>query len=354
MKKSEAWQNRCPDEGQWMQFFDGEGFPTEREALGRHLRGCMMCQNLFQSIGDAVLFGDGALDMVHPVSMRKGPNASRYWISAAAVAVVILGVGAGFHHVGQKAMAAVGSLFQVQKIGTTSVTPEQLAALSNTVTQGGHFTLNHYGSVAVAGPMRQVSVPLKSLGSYGMPNLWPQSLGSLKTASVDTGIKVTLKLNVPHINQLIQSQGGREFFPQRLNGLPFTVFVPSAATMSYSAHHGSTWTVEEMPQPTIAVPGRVPVGTVMKALENLPFLPPSLQSAVARMANWKNTLIVPLPGHPENVPVAGTQGIVETNQSGTSAGEAWVQKGLVVLVMKHQATPINRAGFIAEVSRLFS
>lgn len=350
MRATDIWLHRCPDEGQWMAFFDGEGKPTEREVLGAHLRSCTACQAIFESIGDTVMFADAALDLVHPTAARPYRRAIRWLTPVAAAAAVVLGLGIGFQSVGQNAMAAIASLFQVKTIGTVPVSPEQLAQLTRTVTQGGKVTLNYYGSVTVAGPMKQETVPLSELQSqHSMPNLWPQALGAASTATVQTGLRVTLKLNVSHINQLIQSQGGTDLFPMSLNQEPFTLVVPAWATVQ-----SGPWTLEEVPQPTVVAPGKVPVAQVTKALENLPFLPPALQNAVARMADWRNTLILPLPNNPQNVAVAGTQGIVDSNRKGTTVGEAWVQKdGLVVAVMEHQATPVNRQAFVTEVAQLF-
>lgn len=331
-----------------MAFFDGQGKTSDRERLGTHLRGCEDCQAVFEEIGNMVMFGDGALDLVHPAARVARRSRTRWLMPVAAAAVVVLGIGIGTQQAGQRIMAAIGTLFQVKSIGTVPVTPEQIAAITKTVTQGGKVSLAHYGSVTVAGPMKVAPVPASQLSSQGMPDLWPKGLGPVTTAMVDSGIRVTLKLNVPHINELIASEGGHDLFPASLNQEPFTLVVPAAATM-----RSGNWTVEEVPQPTLAVPGTVPVKAVTKALENLPFLPPSLQSAVAQMADWKNTLIVPLPGHPQNVAVAGTNGIVAENRLGTTAGEAWVQNGLVVAVMEHQSHKISQSAFQTEVGHLF-
>lgn len=332
-----------------MAFFDGEGRVSEREIMGAHLRSCLTCQTVFEEIGNAVTFGDTALDGIHPILRSGGGGVRKVWMSAAAAAVILAASGIAFHTAGQKALAAIGTLFQVNQVGTVGVTPAQLAKLSQIVTQGGHVTLAHYGSIKVAGPLQEAQVPVSQLSQYGMPNLWPVALGAVPNAVVQTGIQVTLKLNVPNINSLIVSQGGRDLFPKSLNQVPFTLSVPAAATVQHGA-----WTLDEAPRPTVALPGQVSVGGVAKALEHLPFLPTQLQSAVAQMANWKNTLIVPLPGHPQNVSVAGTHGIVDSNASGTTVGEAWVQRnGLVVAVMEHQSKPINHRAFQAEVARLF-
>ena len=345
-----VWQFRCPDSGEWMAFFDGEGRPTDREQLGAHLRQCAACQEVFEDVGEMVAFGDTALDLVHPIPVRsRGLASRRTWIPAAAAAAVILGAGLAFHNTGQRAVAAIGSLFQVKSIGTVAIGPNQLARLSRIVTQGGQVTLAHYGSVKVAGPMTEAVVPLSHLSQYGMPNLWPAGLGQARTASVQTGLSVSLTLNVPNINALITSQGGTSLFPMSVNHVPFTLSIPAAATIQQGA-----WTVEEAPRPTLAVPGQVPTTEIAKAMENLPFLPSQLQSAVAQMANWKNALVVPLPGHPHNVSVAGTTGIVDANPSGTTAGEAWIaNSGLVVAVLEHQSSPINVPAFESEVARLF-
>lgn len=347
MKTTDIWLHRCPDEGQWLAFFDGEGSPLNREQLGGHLRTCARCQALFEDIGNLVAWSDGALESVAPVRARRRRHV--WWYPAAAAAFVAVAMGAGFQHVGHRAMAAIGSLFEVKSIATVPVAPQQLAALTRTITDGGRVTLTHYGTVTVAGPMQTQTVPLTKLSSAGIPNLWPSQLGIPAGASLETGIRVTLTLNVPHINQLIESQDGVDLFPASLNRQPFTLVVPAAATIRAGA-----WTLEEVPQPTVAVPGRVPVKAVMKALENLPFLPPSLETAVARMAHWQNTLVVPLPGHPENVAVAGTKGILDSNRKGTTVGEAWIKNGMVVAVTEHASHVINRTVFEREVSRLFS
>lgn len=331
-----------------MAFFDGEGRSSYREMMGTHLRSCSDCQTIFEEIGQTVPFADEALDLVHPLTSRAR-TLSTAWMATAAAAIVLAASGLAFHRTGQQAMAAIASLFQVNKVGTVAVSPSQLAKLSRIVTQGGKVTLSHYGTVTVAGPLRTTKVSVSQLSQYGMASLWPSDWGTAPTASVQTGLSVSLKLNVPNINALIVSQQGRYLFPQTLNQKPFTLAVPAAATM-----HQGQWTLEEVPRPSVAVPGKMPVAQVARALENLPFLPPQLQSAVDQMANWKNTLIVPLPGHPHNVTVAGTQGIVDENASKTTAGEAWVQKnGMVVAVIEHQSHPINQQQFRSEVSRLF-
>ncbi len=349
IRMDNIWRYRCPDEGQWMAFYDGEGRAAEREMLGEHLRGCASCQTLFEEISENAAFALSAFDVALPSHSRRSWSLmKKMWIPAAA-ALVLVGLGTGFHTLGQNVEAAFASLFQVKSIGTVPVTPQQIAALSRVVTQGGKVTLAHYGSIKVAGPMQETQVPLSGLSRYGMPNLWPASLGAPGLANVQTGIMVTLRLNVPHINSLIASQGGHDLFPASLNGVPFTLSVPAAASI-----HNGAWTLDEAPQPTLAAPGSVPVKQVAQALENLPFLPPQLQTAVAAMANWKNTLIVPLPGHPQTVTVAGTQGIVDANAGGTTAGEAWVEKdGLVVAISEHQSTPINQTQFQQRVARLF-
>lgn len=331
-----------------MAFFDSQGKVADRERMGAHLRSCDACQAVFEEIGNMVMFADGAMDLVHPTARASRRNRGRWLMPVAAAAAVVLGVGVGTQAAGQRVLAAIGTLFQVKSIGTVPVTPEQLAAITKTVTQGGKVTLAHYGSVTVAGPMNVNTVPVSQLSSQNIPNFWPKGLGPMSTATVDSGIRVTLTLNVPNINQLIASEGGHDLFPQSLNHEPFTLVVPAAATM-----RSGNWTLEEVPQPTLAVPGTVPVQAVTKALENLPFLPPSLQSAVAQMADWKNTLIVPLPGHPQNVSVAGTHGIVAENRLGTTAGEAWVQNGVVVAVMEHQPQKISQSAFQTEVGHLF-
>lgn len=347
MKMTNMWEHRCPDEGQWMAFYDGEVVESQQERLGDHLRSCSDCQQVFGEIGQAVWFGDEALDVAHPGSRKRTRHAMR-WVPWAAAAVVLIGLGTGLQTAGHRAMAAIGTLFQVKSVGEVPVSPEQLAQLSRVVTQGGRVNLTHYGSVAVTGPVENKSVALSGLKTYNMPNLWPAKLGASPTVNVETGVSVTLRLNVPHINQLIQSQGGHVLFPMSLNNRPFTVVVPAAARMTQGA-----WTLEEVPQPTVAVPGTVSETRVLNALANLPFLPPQLKSAVMEMSHWQSTLIVPLPGHPQNVQVAGTQGIMDENAKGTMAGEAWVTHGTVVAVMEHQSHAINPGAFQSEVQSLF-
>lgn len=334
-----------------MAFYDGQGPARDREALGAHLRSCPECQRTLEEISEAALVGDAILEYAGTAARKHGRRlAARRsrWMPVAWAAALVLAMGAGFYHVGHRAMAAIGSLFEVKSIGTVRVSPEQLARLTRTVTEGGRVTLKYYGSVDVTGPREAKPVLLRDLPQYNMPDLWPKALGPIKEASVETGLRVTLTLNVPHINQLIVSQGGRDLFPESLNGQPFTLVVPAAAIMRRDG-----WTVEEVPQPMVVAPGHVPVHAITRALENLPFLPSSLQTVVAQLNNWKDTLIVPLPGHPENVAVAGTHGILDSNAKGTTVGEAWVQNGMVVAVLEHASKPINRADFQAEVARLF-
>lgn len=346
MNTADLYQTRCPSEAQWMAFYDGEGTSESRENLGKHLRDCAICQTILSEVGEQVMLMDFAFEANPPLKRR---HRIERWIPVSAAAVVAVAVGLGMHTSGNRVMAALATLFQVKSIGTVPISPEQLAEISNVVTDGGHVTLNHYGSITVAGPVQSESVPLRQLPKMGIANIWPTTLGNVSQASVQTGIHVSLKLNVPHINQLIASEGGHDLFPESSNEVPVILTVPSEATIRDDA-----WMVKEVPQPTVAVPGSLSTAPLIKALAHLPFLPSSLQSALGQMTNWKSTLVVPLPGHPENVTIHGVAGIVESNPTRTEVGEAWVQNGTVVAVIEHRAEPINVKAFQLEVSRLFS
>jgi len=339
----------CPDEAEWLRFWDGEVNGPEAERLGQHLQMCHACQRQLAAVGELAQFADRGLPPAGASRTRRSSLAWRPWAVAAAVGVVLLAGGA--NPLWRKgALAAVGQLFQVNRIGAVAITPAQLTRLDQVVTQGGQVSLAHYGSVRVMGPLRQLTVPPRQLPQYGMPDLWPVQFGANALATVDNGVRVEFRLNVPAVNQLIVEQGGDRLFPEALNQRPFTVYVPAYARISQTGSHGS-WTVEEAPQPTLAIPEGVNFHQVVNALSGLPFLPPTLSQAVLQMANWKNTLLVPLPGSPENVTVHGNPAVLDTGNENTTAGVAWVDRGVVVAVFHHQATAVNRSAFLTEVQQ---
>ncbi len=345
---------KCPDAGQWLRFWDGNVTDEEARQWGVHLRSCAFCQQQLRDVDEWATFADQSLDRLgygrsHEPARLHRPSRRWGWLAAAAAVLAVFAVGPG-RRAGSQALAAMGSWLQVQRIGAVAVSPQQISALKNTMTLGGRVALTHYGSVTVNGPMRQISATVDQLPHYGMPDLWPKAFGRPGAVTVDSGIRVVLRLNVPHVNQLIRSQGGRQLFPAALNEKPFTLYVPAAAIITPALNGRQHWTIEEVPEPSLAVPGRVPLRQVVRALERLPFLPPNLAAAVAQMANWENTLLIPLPGHPQNVTIHGFPAVVDAGDLGRTAGIAWIQHGLVVAIFRHQKRPVNLSQFVAEVA----
>jgi len=336
----------CPDESFWLRYLDGDA--TLADSTLEHLNGCPQCRARLQETADLAALSqhlghDQAARSVRP--RRWGPL-----VAAAAAVLVALPL---VWTPSRAALAQVLEVFQVKQVAGVPITQQQVRSLLNTLSQGGTVSLAYYGSVTPMTSQKVELVPAARLPqTANLPDLWPAELGTV-TSRVTTANRVTFRLNVPHINQLIAATGGRQFFPLALNDVPFVLNVPVTATMT--ATQGSlTYGLAELRQPTLAVPGNVNALAVRNAILNLPFLPSSLTRAISSLGNWRDTLVLPLIGQSRNVLVHGQPAVLEVSPHGHALGVVWDQNGVLVVfgVESHQA-PMSPKQFLQEVDRLF-
>jgi hypothetical protein len=125
------------------------------------------------------------------------------------------------------------------------------------------------------------------------------------------------------------------------------VTVPEAAVTTGSSS-GATYTLVEMTRPTLDIPAGIPTQTVWNALVSLPFLPSNLRTALKSEQNWRDTLIVPLPGHPQNVTFMGRPAILEVGPHGHDAFVAWLQGNALVGFAESSSGALTPSGFLAQ------
>jgi hypothetical protein len=336
----------CPEESLWLRYLDGDA--TLPDPVLEHLNECPRCRARLAEAADLAAWSQG-LDHGRPVA----PPRPRRWGSVAAAAAAVLMVLAIVWAPSRAALAQVLDVLQVKQVQGVPVSQQQMRALLNTLSQGGTVSLAYYGSVSPMTSQKVEIVPAVRLPQVaGLPDLWPAELGTAESR-VTTANRVTFRLNVPHINQLIAATGGHQFFPMALNGVPFVLNVPVTATMTAS-HGAVTYGLAELRQPTLAVPGNVNAMAVRNAILSLPFLPPSLARAISSLGNWRDTLVLPLIGQSRNVLIHGRPAVLEVSPHGHALGVVWEQNGvLVVFGVESQGVSVSPNEFLQEVDRLF-
>ncbi len=338
----------CPDETTWMRYLDGEVDLTE--SLFQHLEACPLCAERLAEAATLLGFSDQA-HAGRPVPVRRPrPRSRRAIVAAAAAALLaffVVSLGAG-----RTTLADVLNIFQVKAVASATITPSQVQALMGALSRGGTVKLSYYGSVSPLTSASSRMVPVASLPTVArLPDLWPGSWGAA-TSRVTTANRITFRLNVSHINQLIAMDHGRQYFPAALNEVPFVLTVPESATTA-ATRGGVSYGLVELRQPALSLPAGVDVTAVRNAILGLPFLPPSLARTISSIGNWRNTLILPVMGQSRNVTMDGHPAVLEVSPSGRGLALVWEQDGVLVGFGAHAPTPIAPSQFVAMARRLF-
>lgn len=344
----------CPDASVWVSYLDG-AIPLEAPWTD-HLAACTTCQTHYEEALELVTLGQQALngEGADVLGRQNKPGATRWVRYVGGVAAAAAVVGLVWLTPAHRALADALNVFQVQTVSGATVSSAQLTRMMDTLSQGGRVSLKHYGSITPtpAGPARTMA-PSALPSAAGLPDLWPAIWNSQSMAHVTAGQRVTFRLNVPHINQLILASGGTHLFPRAVNGVPFTLTVPEEATL-HTVQGAVTYGLIELREPSLAVPSGIDLAQVRDALMNLPFLPPALQDSVASIANWRHTLVLPVQSANQNIRLNGHPAVLESGQNGHALGAIWVQHGVLVVVGAHSSVgALSRKAFVSLVSKLF-
>lgn len=353
-----------------MRFLDHETTDQESATLADHLKICRPCHTLLVEVGQtagwtASIIEDWIQELLTQrsriVRFRQG------WGSVQGLVASLLVVGLTLTAIPttRHALAALVQSFQFTRVATVTLTSQQINQIANQLSQSGTVSIQHYGSIKVEG-VRSVpkTVPLSQVaGQSGLPYEWPQALtGSGVSAQITAPEQVVLTLNVNAINQLIKDEGGGQFFPQNVSGIPITVSVPTTVNIADGPSSDKTssrqstgqYDLTETGTPSISVPGSINERQIATAIASLPFLPQSLQEALVPLEhNLPNTVVIPTFGKPGHVTVQGQSGVLVTlpGMSSSMRTAIWVRDG--VFNQFSYNGPMSSKKFVQEVQQWF-
>lgn len=257
-----------------------------------------------------------------------------YKLGTTAAAVLLI---AGFLTTGwgDRVMAAVMQTFRIQHIQTVQFSMDDFRSIETAIENGTggtqNLSLEQFGTIQTQGggqtQQLTVSQAEKNLG-YPIKTL-PGISAEQQQVELNPHRQITLKLHVDHINSLITGLGGKTLFPQSIDGQPIVVHIPNSMTVQ-STDTSERRVLNEMAAPSIQVPNGVNADQVRTAVLQLPFLPSSIRRQIEGIADWKDTLFLPLPqksGKP--ITLAGHQAVLY-NQPGYHA-IMWLNAGHIYM-----------------------
>ncbi len=344
----------CPSEAVWLAYLDGEGDLRLRESRARHLEGCRDCRRTVGSLGELSADIDRALllETVPASAVRTTSTRRRLYGAIAGVAALLTGVLLA-EPPARHVLADALTVFRPVQVQAVPIPAGTLRSLMDSLTKNGTVSLDTFGSARLFGGAPVYTTPASTLKARtGLADRWPSSLGAVM-ATVHPAEKAAFSLNVPRINEWLQSEGATTLFPMSLAGDTFTVNVPTTAVMKKTVRGGYD-AMLEMTVPSIDVPGGVPVNQVRAAIMGLPFLPPNIRTALAAAGDWRRTAVLPLPGHPINTTFYGNPAVIEASPGGQSVSLLWIHRGTVSVFTEYRSGGLSVNAFQSEVARLFS
>jgi hypothetical protein len=173
-------------------------------------------------------------------------------------------------------------------------------------------------------------------------------------SQVQPAATVAVQVNVAKLNAILTQLGARTTLPSALGSVPLDATVPETAVTTTTTG-GVRYALVEMTRPTLDVPAGIPTQAIWQDLVSLPFLPADVRAAWAGESDWRDTLVLPLPGQAENVEFLGHQAIVDVGPHGHLAVVAWLAgNALLAFGEAAPATTLTPTGFLAQASTLLT
>lgn len=368
----------CYEEAEWLAFVDDEIDAAKRTVMMRHADDCSPCTDRLAQLvdlfswGERSLSGSGEVGTVAGVSRRQ-PSVRRKLATYAAtrrtralgagIAAVV--VAAAIVVPGPRAWANILQVFRASHVDIVQVTQSDMANLQNALSQQGKVSMKQYGSVVTVKPMTWQQGTVSGYAAQtGLPDLWPKTLANDQKISVSTtaASEYVFKLNVAHVNALVQSVGGTSLFPSSLNGVPITVNVPAGVDIydPTSSSSNTGYELQESGVPSVSIPRGAGVSQARQALLALPFLPQPIEQALANTADWQNTLVVPVPGaSTQHVSFLGHAAVLisETNSNpniGNRYSLVWDHGNVIAAFSQQYTGTLSPQQFLQHAKELFA
>ncbi|PSR29542.1 hypothetical protein [Sulfobacillus thermosulfidooxidans] len=321
--------NSCPLDHQWLEFLDHETTDSIDEELTVHLESCSNCRARLHDIAMLSAISAETLkegNSQHSPGLIRPIHLPRYSLVASLLALML--IASSFFPLSRRVLASVWQTLSFHEVNAFQLTPQQINQIASQITEKGHVQIKHYGSITMTSSTHpQTSVNWRMLPKHDPAvRIWPKSWPTPRV-TIQPSTRLQLTLNIPAINQLLAEEGDTTRFPASLNAVPIGITIP-AITQLTTQNPQRSIAFNIAPVPELVIPSGVDMKQVIKALQGLPFLPPSVSQALSAAGNQlDSTLFLPTQTPVIHWHVQGAPAILSV--FGNAYQVTWIRHGIL-------------------------
>ena len=264
-------------------------------------------------------------------------------------AALLLTLGLTVSPEGRALAAQFLAQFRSQQVAPVEITPQSQIEIQRTIS-----ALSHLGLVRIPAA-RASAVTVGSLGEASQrvgfalkapdPASLPPSLDRAPKIQVLPADQLRFTFDKAKARAYFQSTGHPEVtLPDRYDGASLVVSVPAAALLQYTGQ--SALLIGQSAEIAVGVEGPASLDELRDFLLSLPGLPRDTAAQLRSIANWRETLPIPIPTdrvHWQSVSFAGHAGLLLNDNSGAASAAIWQADGhLYGLAGSLKATDLQR------------
>lgn len=305
---------KCPSEGSIQAYIDKELNDIEMKELEMHLFHCEKCKEIYKELNSTNSFSMGKLqdykkefdinniktgNMNIEIKNKKGAfkDMKKYKnIAVAACAALVITTCVTVKPI-RAAVIDMVSIFRAKDIKSVDISLDDINKLEKALEErNADINLDKIGKVKCQGGEEKTITIEEAKKALPFTVLVPKNISEKNTESIimNTPAKVDFTLNVKNVNELLKSLGGKQVFPNDLDGKTFSLNMAGTLNIRYKdASNNKDISVTETKVPEILAPAGANVDEIFNALSELSVLPPQMQKQLKSMKDWKSTLYVP-------------------------------------------------------------
>ncbi len=350
----------CYEDHMLLAYLDGE-LKSEGMAVESHLKQCNDCQARLRILAEDEQFLEGVLsEHLEEVDLsnafkeeswirlklqlnaghkqkrsRSLPEAGRAK-SVVAAAVVFLLVGTLFFSGLRSAVADLLSVFRMDRIDIMAITAQEMEQIEKAFQDGQEIEVANVGTLKMAGFEETFSERSLDEAAEMVDSIiiQPDLRGyDAPQVSIKNQAEISLTLNVPGINSILNSLGGTRLLPRELDQQTVSIVSPPQVLLSYQSAVHPAVSILQMRSPELMVPGSIEAEKVREPLLSLPFWPDRIKKHIESTGDWKKAIVIPETADIQAVTVRGNQGIAwsEPEPSSEATGNTvfWSENGII-------------------------
>ncbi|MBN1429505.1 MAG: hypothetical protein JXB07_14115 [Anaerolineae bacterium] len=261
---------------------------------------------------------------------------------------VLAGIAAVVLLVGLLAWTPVGvlasdflSIFRVERFVVVGIDPQRVDQVLQAMDQDGFFGKSEV--LESGGEPTQVTSLAEAVPLVGFQPLQAAPVfGEPTNILVEHRSVIRFVPDVATLHEIFTMVNlDPELVPENIDGKPFDITVPTGIAATYHALDGlGTYTLIEMPAPTITVPEGVDIEALGGAMLQLLGLTPGEAEQLSNTIDWTTTLVLPIPtdmlSNIREIDIRGTKGVMFQNdiedQANHEAAFMWEQNGRLYIL----------------------